>query len=231
MGVSTIINVVLTVASAAYQHAQERKRRQAAERAREASLGQEVRPSGSANPVAVLYGYTQTDGTRVFVATNSSAGSALSGGLGGLTGGTGSKNEFLMSQTVLGAGQIDAIVSTDVNGTYLVANPDDEDAQAIYDGSFVTLSAYGQAEPAATAFSPSNRGANTTFTGLSKATNIFKLNRGEPQFNGVPSVTHYVRGNRIYDITKDPLYNTGVPVAEQQSFTDQSSWTFSITLL
>ena len=43
----------------------------------------------------------------------------------------------------------------------------------------------------------------------------------------MPSVTYYVRGNRIYDITKDPLYNTGVPVAEQQSFADQSSWTFS----
>ena len=124
-----------------------------------------------------------------------------------------------MSQTVLGAGQIDAVVSADVNGTHLVANASDEDAQAIYDGSFVTLSTYGQAEPAATAFSPSNRSAVSTFTGLSKATNIFKLNREEPQFNGVPSVTYYVRGNRIYDITKDPLYNSVVLLQELQCCT------------
>ena len=215
------ISIVLTIVSTLYQRQQARKaakkQREALERAREASLGQEVRPSGSAEAVPVHYGLTSTTGTRVFVDTNNSFANAtpLSGAqlfpsterLG--PGATGSKNEYLMTQTVIGIGEIDSVVDVTVNDT-------DLDDDAFDNHIFIDVNRMPNAsDPIATAFS-SRRAATDTFNDLSYSTAVFRLNRDDPQFSGVPGLRFFLRGNRVYD-----------PRVSSQSATDRSTWTYS----
>ena len=186
MGISAVIQIISLVASVAYQQAQQRKMRAA----RDARLGQEVRPSGSTEPVPVLYGYTNTGGTTVFVDTGngnsavipaaaSTGDRAYQGGLAGTL--AGSKNQYLLSQTVLSAGQIDRIEAIDVNGTYMRPGiTNDDDATKIYNTSFSRLSTFDDDDSIATSFS-TRRAAADTFNGLSYSTTCLLYTSPSPR--------------------------------------------------
>ena len=219
MGVSLAVKAFITIASALYQRRQlkkQQRRQQAAlEAARESTLGQEIRGSGSAENNQIHYGFTSTTGIRVFVDTNNdfptatpNTGTALFPNQSRLAFGTGTKNEYMITQTVLGKGEIDAVVNVDINDIDL--------DNTEYRNSIYINPDYNRANPIATAFSD-RRDTTATFTQLSYSTNVFKLDRDNPQFSGVPNTRFYLRGNKIYDPT--PSAN--------QSATDRSTWTWS----
>ena len=213
------LGAALAIGSSVYQQQQAAKARSRLNAQlnalREESLGQEVRITGSGQGMDIHYGYTSTAGVQVFAETFSdwtrqTVANEMT--LGNLPDGSGMKNEYLLTQSALGISGI-----TGVRGAHIGDVPYTNGAFA---GSFLlsVLSndgTTGVANANATAHS-SRRDATARFTGLSYATSVFRLNREDPQYFGVPSVRYYIDGRAVYD-----------PRDTNQSATDRSTWTFS----
>lgn len=204
----------------------DQKRR--AEREREASRGQEVNISGSASSISVHYGYTITEGIRVFVDTSRGFTFApdsnniifpATRGLhlqsrddeGNYRRIEATKNEYLLTQTVLGAGTIHDVRDINVDDnpidfseyldtiTIEITRLSDPPAANVTADSFTTL-----------------RTMTDVFTNTSYATSVFKLNREAPQFSGVPNTVFFIHGNRIRTIASD--------LSEMITFSNNAVW-------
>ena len=138
-------------------------------------------------------------GTRVFVDTNSNFtynATSESHTFGDLTTGTGSKNEYLISQDAICLGAIDAIVGVDVDSVWIHPSETAEDETEIRNTSRVSI--YGPSTYSPNAANNSNlRSESASFVDYTNSTNIFRLNRQEPQFSGIPTVDYYIRGRTI----------------------------------
>jgi len=184
--ISTAISVVSAVAA---------KKKAAA--ARDASLGQDVRPSDSAEPLDVHYGFTGTSGTQVFVATRQKFelkgnGQALPRLSRLNVSNKGKRNEFLLSQRVIGIGEIEDIVDMWI---------DDQESTSEFMRNYTYAEwQTGTASTMATAFN-AKRTVNDEFKNITYASNVFKLNRDDPQFSGAPTPFYFLKGNKIKDIT------------------------------
>lgn len=110
----------------------------------------------------------------------------------------GSKHEFLVFQQTICKGKISACYTMDFNEEpYNKAEYQYGAAVHIYSGGSVV-------DPLMTAHDSGR--SNSKFPGITYATCAFRLNRDEPQYQGVPSVQFYIEGTPVEDI----IYSNGV---------------------
>ena len=105
---------------------------------------------------------------------------------------TGTKNEFLFVQQVLGHGGINDVYAVDIN---------EKDWRDPYFGASARIHVDlngGQADPMITANDAER--ANSLFTDAAYASMVFRLNRDEPQYSSVPMVQFYIEGMRVRHI-------------------------------
>ena len=240
------ISTIIAVASAAYQlttsRRKQRRQKEEAERQRELSLGQQINVEGSAEPIGVHYGLTLISGIRVFADTSRNpllypSDDAMlfptEDGFQDVIGFRGFtyefnrfvKNEVLLTQTVIGLGTIEQVVAININ---------DEDIESdLFDDS-IYVEVHQDFSRTAGA-SSGIRVPTDVFTGMSVATALYRLNRENPQFNGVPNTSFFLAGNRIrvftdpttssvvysnnviwvlYDYLTNDLYGMGVPASK-----------------
>lgn len=128
------------------------------------------------------------------------------GNMGGSIGG--SKHEFLIFQQAICKGRIHKCYTMDFNEE--VYNK----AEYQYGARIHIYSGGGVADPLMYANDGSR--ANSKFPGITYATCAFRLNRDEPQYQGVPTVQFYIEGTPVEDI----LYSNGVYSLGAQSYSN-----------
>jgi len=199
-----IIQIGLTVASIAYQSSEARKAKKRAAEAADARKGTEITVEGESISLPVLYGRNLVGGVRVYHNTRSSYTFAEAGpnsvifnsNLGSSR--SGSRNEYLFVQQALCNGPINNIIDWQIDNQ----NSDTEELK--YGQRFHIYKNGGVADPMMTAnFSERS---SSLFTGTSYASMVFRLNRDEPQYSGVPNVSFFVEGKLVRPV----LLNSGV---------------------
>lgn len=140
----------------------------------------------------LVYGYQKVGGVRTYHATrNSYTQPALQSGFQRFApnfppSGSASTPQYLVIQQALCFGGIDAILDIEVDSQ----NWDDPTFRHSLD--FSLNGSVANAKATANGVPATNR-----FTNVAYLTGIFDLNRDDPQYNGVPEVAAYIRGNRI----------------------------------
>ena len=206
----SLLQVLFTIGSVGYQLAQAKKQKEAAEKAK----GFEFTVSGEASPIPVLYGKNTVGGIAVkhhvsgFYQSASTAGSTLFAyGLDNTTvvpeirttegGGDPprilefveeNKNELLHVQYVIAQDGIEGVQHVKVN------DMDYNDADQKFKHSIRTYADGGVEDLVATA---NGIPATNTFTGTAYASATFKLNRGNPQYNGPPAMSFLTKGRKV----------------------------------
>ena len=203
MGVTFVIQAVLFIASVAYQVSEQRKLKKKQKAAEEARKGFEITVSGTAAPVPIVYGKNLLGGIEVKHSVTSAYTSAsLSGATHFVqnfanTTTTGDKNEYLHVQHALCQSGIEDVQSVKVND--LAYN----DAGQRFSHSIRTFPTGGTADPVATA---NGLPSTNLFTGTAFASSTLKLDRDDPQYNGVPMMGFLVKGRKVRAVE----LNTGV---------------------
>ena len=125
----------------------------------------------------------------------------------------GDKNTFLIMQAALALGGINRVVDIEVDGK----NWDDEslkhgqEIRVYQGGNFVC--------PMATA----NGAPNTNwFTDAAYASMMFRLNRDEYNYNGIPQVSFYVEGRPVRSVLYNPI-NNDYSLSTAYTFTDNNA--------
>ena len=197
--------------------AQEAARREAEARA-DAAKGTQLVISGDISTLRVLYGRNLVGGTRVYHNTfhNYTATAALDS-FKRFKASTkldanlkGNRHEFLITQQVIGFGGIENCYVVDVDDRRIDGENINEYNEVVYDGSGTRVSPYEHGAMVSVSFNGSrpdpicyeNDSTRMTayFTNLAYATGVFRLNRDDPQFGGVPVVQMYVEGLKVKTI-------------------------------
>ena len=203
IGIGTLVNIGLTIASAAYQASRAAAARRAAEERADAAKGFEISVQGESFNLPIVYGRNKVAGgqTGHRVAGEFSFASPDTGGTAHTIPDWSSsenlsaseavgKNSYLVMQQAICQGEINKILHIDINDL------DYDDVSYKYGQRVHTyLGAASQNDdPMATA----NNFLNTnTFEGVAYASMAFKLNRDNPQYRGIPQVQFYVEGKKI----------------------------------
>lgn len=195
-----IAYLIVAIVSVAYnyQQAQEQKKRfkqmqEDAERRADQAKGFQIVTEAEAAPLYVPYGRCIAGGVRVYHKI-SSALSMVDPGTNGtkfwnLGSYSGSKNELMIFQQAISFGPINRVLTVDVDDVLW------NDAQH-KNGVNITVFPNGSyADPTITAFDGDR--VNSTFTDIAYATCVFKMDREEPQFSGVPTVKFYIEGVKV----------------------------------
>ena len=189
-----IAKVIFAVASVSYQVNKNKRLKDQLGRAEEARKGSEITVSGTASPVPIAYGKNLLGGIEV---KHSVTSTYTAGSLGsathfaqGLANSTrsGSKNEYLHVQHALCQDGIEDVQSVRVND--LAYN----NSGQRFSHSIRTYRDGGAADAIATA---NGTPSTNTFTGTAFASSTFKLDRDDPQYNGVPMMAFMVKGRRV----------------------------------
>lgn len=197
------IQLILFVASTAYQVSEQNKMKKKQAAADEARKGFEFTTSGEAAPIPVVYGKNILGGVAVkhHITSNYTSGSLGSSthfveNFANTTA-TGTKNEYLHVQYALCQDGIEDVQSVKVNDL------DYNDTEQLFSHSIRTFNTGGTADAIATV---NGIPSTNTFTGTSYASATFKLNRDDPQYNGSPSMGFLVKGRKVRAVE----LNTGV---------------------
>ena len=202
MGWGFLFKAVITAFSFVYQRKMQKKAaRKAAEAQRaaaEAAKGFRITSSGEPESLPLVYGRAAIGGVRVYAntVTNFTSGSTSGATVfaNGLTSSQpGDAHQFLITQQVL--------CLEGINGA-LAVKVDDESSTISRFGfgqRIIVRNNGGTADPTATA---NGRSANARFTGAAFATNVFKLDRDNPQYQGIPDVQYLIEGMKVYTITR-----------------------------
>jgi hypothetical protein len=187
MGV--IFQAIMFVASTAYQLHQNKKRQEEADKRK----GFELTISGEAAPIPIAYGKNAIGGMEVkhlitdsFVSASDNGDKAFLEGLTN-TSITGSKNEFLHVQYVLAQGGISGVQNIKVNDL------DYNDEEGKFQHYIRTFNS-GRADSIATA---NGIPSTNAFSGCAFASATFKLDRDDPQYSGVPSMSFLTKGRVV----------------------------------
>jgi type II secretory pathway pseudopilin PulG len=216
--VTLVVAATVAVASVVYSVNQARKAKKEAERARQAAeaaadarKGQEVAVEGESFSLPVIYGRGLISGARVYHNTSSNFNFANAGpnsvvfnyNLGGSR--SGSKSEYLYVQQALCHSPINNIIDWRVDDQY------DDVEELKYGQRFHVYKSGGVADPMMVAnFSERS---NSLFTNAAYASMVFRLNRDEPQYSGVPNVSFFVEGKLVRPILfSNGVYSLGNPV-------------------
>jgi len=205
-----IIQLVITVASVAYQQSQMRKLK----REQDKRKGMRITVRGEAESVPVIYGKQMVGGIEVkhkvspyyiYTAENSNA-VIFDQGLGTI-GVSGTKHEFLWVQSVICQDGIEGVQFVNIDGKpYNLKNEK-------FSHRLVINNSGGTAENLATYNGISN---SNLFTGCAFSTAVYRLNREEPQYNGIPTTEFFVKGRKVRQV----LNNAG-------SYSLSGTYTFS----
>jgi hypothetical protein len=221
-----IVAAVVTVASVAYTYTQakkaQKKAEKAAEAAREASRGTQVPSDLSGGALDIAYGITKVGGYQVFAKTASSVKRdttnqahdyTFSSGINFNTAYSGSKNEYLFFQQALTAKGISAVKGLEINDVVITNDSLDILPNAKEMKGYFSLSVSHQGSVTNNFISlnfPERQ--NASFSGISYLSALFKINRDEPQFNGIPSISLTVEGRKVKQIlfSEPNVYSLGV---------------------
>ena len=198
MGLEVVLFVISTTISIAQAVIAKKK----AAAARDASLGQDVRVTNASEPLEIHYGKIATSGVRTVVATSSNFTDAEFTGtrIGPLLSGPedksgGKKNEFLATQVAIGIGEI-----TSINAC--LTDDQKQGDKANYKWTMQKWNPGGTAGYSGGSFVSRLKPTNF-FEGLTHATNVYKLNREEPQYSGVPYPLYFIKeGIKVKSITR-----------------------------
>ncbi|RLA26260.1 MAG: hypothetical protein DRQ62_00055 [Gammaproteobacteria bacterium] len=203
IGLSSALTLALSVASALYRSKQakdaQKDAEEAAAAAADAAKGFRVTQEGEATSLPVVYGRAAIGGTRVYANVKSSFINGSTVGrkvfnqsLGGSE--SGDKNQFLFTQQALCMGGINAVYAADVQEV------DSQNGRYSFGQKIIIDYNGGVADPTMSA----NFGAraNSRFTNAAFATCVFKLDRDEYQYQGIPDVIFYMEGMKVYNINK-----------------------------
>jgi len=224
--------VVVTAVSIGYSYNQAKKAKKAAEAAaeaaREAARGTQVPADTSGGPLDIVYGYTKVGGYQVFVKTNSTVKRDITSqardyffdsGLNFTTAYSGEKNEYLFLQQALCYKGISGVLGFDIDDIPITNESLDflPNAKELKGYFSIAVDLDGSNSSAfITANYPERQ--NSLFTDIPYLTGLFKVNRDEPQFNGVPSVSLTVQGKKIRLVNlSSGIYSLGQPIFSNNS--------------
>ena len=179
--------------------------------------------SDGTNILSTLSGTAGSNGTNILSTLSGTASSdgTLSGTIAGdITGSfvgthhygtiTGDKHEFLFTQQAICIGGIHKIYGVDIDGKNIKGEYVDSNGVVRSDkkGTFhnyykkgckvYTYRNGGVADAAMTANDPSRSSA--LFTNCAFSTNVYRLDRDDPQFSGVPDAQYYIEGMEIHSV-------------------------------
>jgi hypothetical protein len=187
--------IAVTVVSIAYQAKEARKAKKRAAEAADARKGFEIPTERQSVSLPVVYGRGLIGGAQVFHSTRSKYKAANPGAeavvfqskiLGDIDG---SKNQFLYVQQALCHGPINNVIDWKLDDQ----NSDTKELK--YGQRLHVYKNGGVADPMMTANFSSR--SNSLFTNTAYASMVFRLNRDEPQYGGVPSVSFYIEGKLV----------------------------------
>jgi len=196
-----VIQLILTIASAAHQQAQYRKQQAEMDKRKGIKFTQE----GTAAPLPVVYGKQSLGG---IITSNKVSGNYNTGSETNATvfaknfnnsSVTGTKNEFLFQQAAICYEGIEGVQHVLVNDIdYRGSTKEMKENESEFSHRIKTFNNGGSADAVA-----SNNGfdPNNTFTKAAFASNVFRLNRDKPQYRGSPNVTYLLKGRKIRKIT------------------------------
>jgi hypothetical protein len=210
MAVFKVIQTILTIASIAYQRNQYKKMKAEQDKRR----GMRVTVRGESESIPVVYGRQMLGGIEVkhhvssaYTHTTENANAVIFDKGLGTTNITGTKHEFLYVQSAICQDGIEGVQYVNIDGKpYDLDNED-------FKHRIVINNSGGTAENLATANGIRN---TNTFTGCAFATAVYRLNRAEPQYSGIPVTEFFVKGRKVRSITQ----NAG-------SYSLSSNYTFS----
>lgn len=222
MGWGLVIQAVLLVISLVYQNVQARKQKERmkkmqeeADRRADAAKGFQIVTEGEAAPLFKLYGRGVAGGIRVyhntFNAVNLPGPAAGGVAWGGLNATGGQKHEFMMIQQALSFAGIHRVISIEVDD---LPYSDPKHAGWCY---FHTYLNGGVADPLA--YQNDVWRADSTFTNTAYATALFRINRDDPQYSGVPNCRFYLEGSEVAGIS----LNAGVYSLTTKSYTNNAA--------
>jgi hypothetical protein len=213
---TAIAGLILAVISVVYsyvqnQKAQERfKKMQAeAEKRADEAKGFQVTVEAESAPLYIPYGRNLAGGNRIyhhlFGSVNLSSPAAGGVTFRTLGDGGGSKAQYMMVQQTICFAGINRIVHVLVDElSYTDGTLQSGVAVNVYpDGGVADPLCYNNDASRSTAL----------FTGIAYATAIFKLNRDDPQFSGVPNLQFYIEGMKVHSVVKTGnTYSLGAKV-------------------
>jgi hypothetical protein len=131
---------------------------------------------------------------------------------------SGSKREFLLMEQALCFGGIWSIDHIEING-----QPWDKGDK--FDHRIDSSTSGGVANPMSTVngFPSTNR-----FSSCAWIVGAFKIDRDSPNYNGIPSVSAYVQGSRVWHVNAD---QNGQPFLDSKLYSDNSAWVLMDYLL
>jgi hypothetical protein len=196
-----------------YQRARQKKLQRKADAEAEARKGFTVTVDGEPIHLPIVYGRQKIGGARTFHSTKNSYNlQPLQSGFERFNqdvtdnSATFDTPQALFVQQALCFGGIDGIIDLEVDGV----SWDKEEYKHILDvslnGSVANATATANGIP-----------STNKFTNVSYLTGMFILNRDDPQYNGVPDISAFVRGNRVlkiqevagvYSMTSTPVFST-----------------------
>ena len=189
--------VTSVAASMAAQRRQKKEAKRAAEKAADAAKGFQVTQEASASPLPIVYGRAALGGIRVFANTYSSYVFAETPGaivfnqnLGFTRGGK--KHEYLIQQIALSVNPLHNVIMVEVN------EEDSQDDKFSFGQRIVIHKKGGVPCPLMVANDSSR--TNSKFSMCSFATGVFRLDRDDPQYQGIPSLKFFVEGAEVHDV-------------------------------
>jgi hypothetical protein len=197
--VLAVVQIVLTVASIVYQRDKQKKlQAKMAEEAKDRAATKTVRVSGSNQAIPIIYGRTRMDGINVFTEVQNNFTSVTTPSdvtrIGTLGTFSGVKNEALILQCVIGLAPINKFITADIDGEACTLSKYDSWIQLNMnkDGG----NPYYSIRPAG------------IYNDLAYTTEIYRMNRNDPQFNSKPVTTFYIEGRKVNTFDSNGNYIT-----------------------
>lgn len=207
------VSALVQMAQARAQKKREKKMREEAARRADAAKGFIVATEGEAAPLPLCYGRNLVGGVRVYHNTASSFtyagigpnGKEFANALNGSA--SGKKHEFLFVQTAICRSGINDILHVEVDGrpysdakfrTVGDQNPDTTDDGG-RGGLIIHAYTNGGTPDAMMTANDGNR-ATAYFSNCAFATGVYRLNRDDYNFSGVPDVRFYIEGMKVSKI-------------------------------
>jgi len=198
----TILQAVVFVASTAYQINQYKKLQREADKRK----GFRINKRGEAVHIPIVYGKQAVgliEANHLVTASASSAtvstGGTTFNSQTEVSFGSGTKNEFLNMNGAICQGGIEGVQSIEVDEQ--IYNKDKKHRHRIdtYTDGLSATAALG-----------SNNGLpdDNKFTGLAHADCVFRLNRDDYNYNGIPNLTFFVKGRKVRDINSNGTFTT-----------------------
>jgi len=193
------VQAALAVASIAYQSRAARKAKAAAKAAADARKGFEVPVEGESTLLPVCYGRSFSSGAQVFFRTKNgytfqeplAGGTVFDSNMSTSRGG--SKNEYLYVQQAICQGEINKFIDWRIDDQKS-DTPELQYGQRAHCYTKETTAT----DPMILANNSSR--TNALFTGAANASMVFRLNRDEPQYNGIPQTSFYFEGIKVRDV-------------------------------